>query len=273
MQRPSVFSLLLLLSTSSTGEAQWSSIALQAESERTVGDDIQLGWEAIEHTLSSPARWNADDWFTFAVVSSTTVASVTFEESVRDVFQAATSDVGDALERVGYWYGSPVFTVPFTVTTYTAGVLFDSDSVRDTGLMMAESLLLVALIQQPLRIVAGRARPHLGLGHLAFRPFTLDGDYASFVSGHAWSAFGISNILARQIDRWWASIGLYALAGIAGLGRMYSDSHWLSDVLVGGASGYFSSTTLWNWHNERAGSEAVSSSLQDATWLYVTFRF
>jgi hypothetical protein len=82
---------------------------------------------------------------------------------VRDAILDAKSGFADVLERVGWWYGSPLFTVPFTLTTYAAGALFDADDVRDTGLMMAESIVLVALIQQPLRIIAGRARPKVGL--------------------------------------------------------------------------------------------------------------
>jgi len=273
MHRSSVLALLLFLSTNSAGAGQWSPVVLQAEPERTVGDDIELGWEAIKYTLSSPGRWDADDWFTFAIVSGTTVGSVAVEESVRDALREARSGVGDVLERIGWWYGSPLFTVPFTLTTYTAGALFDSNDVRDTGLMMAESIILVALIQQPLRIIAGRARPKVGLGHLSFRPFSFGNDYASFISGHTWSAMSISNILARQIDRWWASIGLYLLAGVTGYSRMYSDSHWLSDVLAGGAAGYFSSTTLWNWHQDQTGYMPVPNSLRDATWLHISWRF
>jgi hypothetical protein len=46
-----------------------------AEPQRTVGDDIETGWEAIKHALSSPGRWDAEDWYTFSVVSGLTVGS------------------------------------------------------------------------------------------------------------------------------------------------------------------------------------------------------
>jgi membrane-associated phospholipid phosphatase len=273
MQRSSRLAFLLLLAAHSAGTAQSSAITLAAEPERTVGDDIEMAWEAVKHSISSPGRWQAEDWYKFSVVSGLTVGSVAVEESVRDAILDAQSGFADVLERVGWWYGSPLFTVPFTLTTYAAGALFDSHDVRDTGLMMAESIVLVALIQQPLRIIAGRARPKVGLGHLSFKPFTLGNDYASFVSGHSWSAMSLSNILARQIDRWWASIGLYLLAGVTGWSRVYSDSHWLSDVLAGGSLGYFSSTTLWNWHRDQEELNSASTLLRGATWLHVTFHF
>ena len=77
-------------------------------------------------------------------------------------------------------------------------------------MMMMDVLLFVGLVQQPARMIAGRARPELGEGHFSFKPFTTANERASFISGHAWSAFGISNIVARQIDQ-----AISPLAGIA----------------------------------------------------------
>ena len=41
--------------------------------------------------------------------------------------------------------------------TWGVGALFRSPGVRETGMMMVESMLMVGLMQQPLRVIVGRA--------------------------------------------------------------------------------------------------------------------
>ena len=184
------------------------------------------------------------------VVAGATAGSFFVEERVRAAFQENRGGVADVLERVGWWYGTPLFTVPATLITFGTGALLDDDDVKDTGVLMGELLLSVLLIQQPVRILVGRARPFAGEGHVSFDPLTFADPYASFVSGHSWSAWGISNIAARQIDQVWASVGLYSLATITTLSRLYADKHWLTDVVLGSVAGYAISTALWNWKQD-----------------------
>jgi membrane-associated phospholipid phosphatase len=229
-------------------------------------------WGAFKHILSSPSRWDSGDWIAAGLITGGLAGSTVFEEDLQHSIQGARGRVGDVLERVGYWYGTPLATVPATLLTYGAGVAFDSDGMRDTGMMMMDVLLLVGLVQQPARMIAGRARPDLGEGHFSFKPFTTANDRASFISGHAWSAFGISNIVARQIDQGWAYVTFFSLAGITGWSRLYDDKHWLSDVLAGSILGYLSSTTIWRWfEDQRLGPDLQAVS--PARWVTFSFRF
>lgn len=266
---------LAVLASPGVGWSQWAIVpqtSVGSDSERSFSSDMEEVWDAFTHTLSSPSRWDSGDWVTAGLITGGLAASTLFEEDLRQSIQGSRGRVGDVLERVGYWYGTPWVTVPATLLTYGAGVAFDSGGMRDTGMMMMDVLLLVGLVQQPARMIAGRARPELGEGHFSFRPFTTRNDRASFVSGHAWSAFGISNIVARQIDQGWAYVTFFSLAGISGWSRLYADKHWLSDVLAGSILGYLSSTTIWKWFEEqRLGPDlqAVSS----ARWITFSFRF
>jgi membrane-associated phospholipid phosphatase len=229
-------------------------------------------WDAFTHTLSSPSRWDSGDWVAAGLITGGVAASSMFEEGLRKTIRGSRSQAGDVLARLGFWYGTPYVTVPATLLTYGGGLAFGSDGVRNTGMMMMDVLLLVGLVQQPARMIAGRARPELGEGHLSFKPFTTANGRASFISGHAWSAFGISNILARQIDQGWAYVTFFSLAGIAGWSRLYADKHWLSDVLAGSILGYLTSTTIWNWFQEqRLGTDLQAVS--DARWVTFSFRF
>jgi membrane-associated phospholipid phosphatase len=270
----SVFGALVLLPPHPVA-AQWATVqnvGVTAADQRSFASDMDEVWDAFTHTLSAPGRWDSDDWVAAGLITGGVAASTIFEGDLRNSIQGSRGKVGDVLERMGYWYGTPLVTVPATLLTYGAGVAFGSDGVRDTGMMMMDVLLLVGLVQQPARMIAGRARPELGEGQFSFKPFTTANDRASFISGHAWSAFGISNIVARQIDQGWAYVTFFSLAGITGWSRLYADKHWLSDVLAGSILGYLSSTTIWNWFEEqRLGPDlqAVSS----ARWITFSFKF
>ncbi len=229
-------------------------------------------------TLAAPdprlaANWEASGWAVVGAATAATVGSYLIEERVRAAFQANRSGVADFLERVGWWYGTPLFTVPASLVTWGAGAALNNNDVRDTGILMSELLLSGLLIQQPLRIAVGRARPFMNEGHFSFRPFTLGNDYASFVSGHSWSAFGISNIVARQVDRAWASVTLYTLATITALSRIYADAHWLTDVLLGSLAGYAISTALWNNEQDDAGAPASALQAPSRRWVTVSLSF
>jgi membrane-associated phospholipid phosphatase len=217
------------------------------------------------------ARWDSSDWLAVGAVAGVSAGSFLVEEQVRVAFQQHRSGVSDVLERVGFWYGTPLFTVPATLLTLGAGEILNDPDVSDTGVLMSQLLLSALFVQQPIRITVGRARPLTGEGHWSFRPFTLGNDYASFVSGHSWSAFGISNIVARQIDQAWASVTLYTLATITALSRLYSDNHWLTDVVLGSVIGYAISTELWNRRHEDSVSPEAALQAPSRRWLMISF--
>jgi membrane-associated phospholipid phosphatase len=175
--------------------------------------------------------------------------------------------------KVGDVIGSPTYTVSFSLATWGVGAVFGAPKVRETGLMLFEHMIIVGLIQQPLRVIVGRARPRTGEGNTSFDPFTKDDAYASFISGHAWSTFGIATILSHQINRTWASVGLYALAMTTPLSRMHDDKHWLTDVLVGSALGYYSAHTIWSWHKKGPGSAYRLAVVPNANGLSLALRF
>lgn len=218
------------------------------------------------------ARWESADWVAVGAAAGATAGSFLVEERVRAALLSNRSGVADILERVGWAYGSPLFTVPASLLTLGAGALFDADDVRDTGALMSELLLTVLFVQQPVRIAVGRARPLAEEGHLSFRPFAFDNEHASFISGHSWSAFGISNVVARQVDRTWARVSLYSLATITALSRMYADSHWLTDVVLGSILGYAISTALWDRHQEENASPQAALRAPRRRWLVISLR-
>ena len=235
--------------------------------------DASMIWKGFTHTYTAPARWQGSDWRTFGIVAGITAGAFLLDDEVRDLFQRNRGTTADSFEGIGYWYGAPGFTVTASFGTWGVGALFRSPGVRETGMMMVESMLMVGLMQQPLRVIVGRARPKAGLGNTHFRPFTSDNDYASFISGHAWSAVSLSTILAYQIDSTWADVTFGALAVITPLSRIYSDNHWFSDVVMGSALGFYSGRAIWKWHKEGSGATYPITLLPTPGGVAVAGRF
>lgn len=59
----------------------------------------------------------------------------------------------------------------------------------------------------------------------------------SFPLGHTTMAFAFSSVLTSLISNPYATIGLYCLVVLTASQRMYSDQHWLSDVILGASIG------------------------------------
>jgi hypothetical protein len=240
-----------------------------------ISKDPVIIWKATTYDFTAPKRWGASDWKKVGLWSAAVVGAVLVEEDIRDWFQDPDNrgDFGDDLAELGDLYGAPHFTVTLSLATWGTGALFRSPKIRETGLMLIENMLIVGVVQQPLRMVVGRARPQTGEGNLSFNPFTTDDAYASFISGHSWSAFGVSTILAKQINRTWATVGLYGLALATPLSRMYDDKHWFSDVLIGSVMGYYSARTIWSWHKEGPGSVFHLAVIPTPKGITISARF
>ncbi len=69
----------------------------------------------------------------------------------------------------------------------------------------------------------------------------------SFPSGHAQTAFTVAHALALQCTRlsWWVKAGLYGLAGVVAISRIYVGAHFPVDVLAGAGIGIATSHVAW----------------------------
>ena len=158
-------------------------------------------------------------------------------------------------------YGGGVNLIALSAGGYIAGLAFDDRWIRETSFLAGSAILLSGTISTVTKIVVGRARPYTGRGHLTFKPFSFPvEEFASFPSGHTIVAFAFSGVLAERIKNTWASIGLYGLAAACGVSRMYTDDHWISDVLSGAIISVSISHTLVRWF-ESGGDPCSQSGL------------
>lgn len=196
--------------------------------------------EAFSETLlffSAPARFSLRDWGIFGWTLVGTGMTAVADNGLRNATAGRQQGAMRGVVDVGNYYGTWVPPVAITAGLYVTGIAFDEPGIRKAGRRVFQSALYATVITGVIKVMVGRHRPHLEDGPYMFHgPSTRD-DYNSFPSGHTTIAFAVSSSLAAEIDETWATVGLYGLAGITGLSRMYSDRHWGSDVVFGAVVG------------------------------------
>lgn len=233
MQRMNKFPLLLALA---------STLAVSsADGQRSTGtilrDDITDCGRDAGFIFGSPAHFSQDDWLTVAAVGGGVAAVMPLDESVRTFFRQQHGPAQDAVMNVGQLYGSVVPAILIGAGIYAGGLVGESDETRMTGREVLESLAFAGIVTTSLKILFGRSRPYTDEGAGNFKFLQFSDDRASFPSGHATVAFAVSSVLAARIHDDWVSAGLYTLAGVTAISRVYHDQHWASDVFLGSAIG------------------------------------
>ncbi|MEI7484578.1 MAG: phosphatase PAP2 family protein [Ignavibacteriota bacterium] len=204
-----------------------------------VGGDFEVSFNHGVKTFVSPFHYSTKDAIIAGAVITTTALLFTVDESSRTYFHKQHSSFNDKLKDVGNFYGTIYPTLIAGGGLYAIGLFEGNDNVRVTGRMVFESVAIAGLLTTITKSVLGRHRPYTNDGSTKFEGPTFESDYLSLPSGHATVAFALSTTLANRIHNTYVSIGLYSLAGITALARVYDDKHWVSDVFLGSAIGYF----------------------------------
>ena len=170
-----------------------------------------------------------------------------FDERVHDLMARPSLQSSVVLHRTASTINALAVpgTAIFALGAYTAGQIGHDRGLAEIGFHGGESIILGEVVTIALKGVIGRARPeerpdnpydfHLGSG------FAHD-SRGSLPSAHATAAFALASAASVESARWWRGaswIGplAYAGAGTMALSRVYSNKHWLSDVLAGAGVG------------------------------------
>jgi membrane-associated phospholipid phosphatase len=205
--------------------------------------DVLRFADGVLYTATAPGRWQGDDWLVLGGVVAATAALLAVDEPVHRFWVKQDSPFLDGVERIGYHYGKPYSAVAFTAGFYFAGLMFKNPHLRETGLLLGTSLITSGFVQTIMKDAVGRARPDTGVGNFSFKPFGNEPAYHSFPSGHSAVAFAISLVIARRTEYVPVKIFFYALSATTAVSRMYSGSHWFSDIAFGGMLAWFCADT------------------------------
>jgi len=121
-----------------------------------------------------------------------------------------------------------------TAGILAVGLVSGNDELSRAGGRVAATLALAGSTSSLSKLVSGRPRPNESLDADGYVPFS---GQDAMPSGHTTMAFALATTLSDEIDRTWASVGLYTLATGVGWSRINDDRHWLTDVAAGAVLG------------------------------------
>ena len=151
---------------------------------------------------------------------------------------------------------------------YAVGLFSDTPGVRDTGLMLGESLLATTLAIQTLQFLFSEERPAEG-GEMEY--FRWGGHGAS---GHAAVAMSLTRVInyrflrltrgeskSRRTAKILGKTAVYSAAALTGLSRVHDDKHHLWNVVLGSGMGYYVTGVSLRAHDAVRGEPRSRSAL------------
>jgi membrane-associated phospholipid phosphatase len=247
MKRSGTLCILVCLGVSS-GFAQHDTTALSC----LIVQDMKVAVSGAIHVATAPGRWDCADWARAGVTAGITAGSVMLDADMRTLMRRhRNAGAADGLAGGAVTYGDGWFVMGCTAAMYGTGLIIRDSWLRETAVLAGTAILFSTVVTRVIKPVVGRARPYVDAGNGAFHMFTLEDSYNSFPSGHTVAAFSLSAVLAARIDHPLATIGLYGLACLTALSRVYTDEHWFSDVVFGGIFASAVGRSLVLWHEEK----------------------
>ena len=182
--------------------------------------------------FTAPLRFDRNGWLMTGGLLAGTGAIMLLDDDLRDMIARGHDPTRDEISAVGNRGGTLLPAGIIIGGLYFGGLAFDEPGVRMAGRNAGEALLFAGVVNGLIKVLAGRHRPFLNDGPYAYRGPSRDDAYQSLPSGHTTIAFAVAASLAADIDNPWATAGLYGLATVTALSRMYDDRHWGSDVFL-----------------------------------------
>jgi membrane-associated phospholipid phosphatase len=187
--------------------------------------------------VTAPIHFGWKEW-TFAALSIGATVSIFFmDSSIRAYTLSHKSPTRDRVILPWEYYGTGYTAFALGAGMYGVGLCFLHPWWQETGREVLTAVLISGIAGRVLKIGFGRFRPYTNNGANAFLPFKIRETNSSFPSGHTLTAFAVSSVLAKRISNPYVSCGLYGVALFTGTQRIYSDSHWSSDVVFGAILG------------------------------------
>ncbi len=221
--------------------------------------------------LTAPARWNSSDWLEASLVTGVAVGLYTQDDHIQRWVQkhrnATTSNLADDAKKIGS------ISIPAIVGLGAYGYVASDDKAKTTFLLSVESFIIDGVFVQALKRTTGRHRPYTGDLHDTWSGFTGKGEYMSFPSGDASSAFALAAVVATEYDNMIVPPLAYGVSALIALERMHNNAHWSSDAFVAAAIGYFTGKAVVASHSKQ--SDLSLAPLIDDTYrgVLMSYRF
>lgn len=133
------------------------------------------------------------------------------------------------------------------------GHLTHNETSRETGFLAGEAAIDAALDAELIKAATGRERPFTGDGRGRF----LQGG-SSFPSIHASVSFAIASVFAHEYPGPATQILAYGAAGAVDAARFAGQKHFMTDLVVGSALGWYLGRQVYREHSRNSDAELAN---------------
>lgn len=196
-------------------------------------------WTSPFHMHGADSLW----WIGFGGVTAALIAT---DHQTSRLLENSKGQVawGNNISKIGAGYT----LVPLVAGFYGFGVFADDPKAREVGILGTEALIDSQIVVSILKPIAGRNRPNApgDDGHF------FDGG-ASFPSGHAISSWALASVISYEYGHTkFVPIIACGLASVVSVARFGARQHFASDIVAGGAMGWFIGRYVWKTHQDHA---------------------
>jgi membrane-associated phospholipid phosphatase len=191
--------------------------------------------------FTSPFRINRHNALEWLIPIAVTGALIASDTHIADAFENSRGQVrwGGRISNIGATYT----VLPVIAGSYIYGAWRDNPKAREVGVLGTESLLDSLIVVGVMKEVFRRNRPDQK------NPGDFWGGGTSFPSGHAIQMWTIASLLDHEYkNKRIVGITAYSLAGIVSVARIAAQKHFASDVVAGGAMGWFIGRYVYDTH-------------------------
>ena len=128
---------------------------------------------------------------------------------------------------------------------FLLGKLTNNDHLSETGLLAGEAAINATAVAYAFKMATQRERPYQSTGTGSF----FSGG-SSFPSEHSAVAWSIAGVVAHEYPGPLTKFAAYGLATAITIGRVSARQHFASDVLVGGALGWYFGHEVYRAHHD-----------------------
>lgn len=221
-------------------------------SERWVPSLRMMGQDALAIARAPMELSRSEQFLALGVTGTTFTVMAALDRPAHrqlHVRSGPASNVTRSLAAPGRWYdqvGPDQFALGTVGVLGATGLMLQRPHLTRTSVRLAEALVYTKVVTGFAKGLFGRARPFVGAGPFAAEFGEFEGKHpaTSMPSGHTARAFAVASVLAHQFENPYVSVLAYSGAASVGLERVRSGDHWMTDVAVGAALGYFIGQTV-----------------------------
>ena len=203
---------------------------------------VQNFWSDQKGMWTSPFRMNRDNAKWWSLFAGSTAILIPMDKRLSNSMPNTTSQIGFSknVSQIGAVYT----TLPIAGALYLYGRGKNDAKAREVGVLSAEALLDAAIIVQVMKVAAGRERPELEGGRGRF----FHGE-RGFPSGHAMETWAFASLISHEYaPSKIVPILTYSLAATVSASRFTPRKHYASDIVAGGAIGWFIGKYVFEHH-------------------------